>query len=156
MLVFLALAGCTTTGMGGGELTAKGKPAEPVLFSWKSSDGGLSGSMVATLPDATYTGRFFQIARQTRREILAPMWEGWNEGWSDWPYWSQPWPAGYDVTQFITYYSGKVVANLETRGGGRMRCRFHLGDPVAGMPGGGRGECQLSGGRVIDAVLNRG
>lgn len=50
----LVLGACTTTGMGGGELTRQGQAEEPVLFSWKSGDGGISGSMVATLPDATY------------------------------------------------------------------------------------------------------
>ncbi len=152
-LALMVLAGCTTTGMGRGEMTDKGKPTEPVLFSWKSTDGGLSGSMVATLPDATYTGKFFQITRQTQRETLAPLWNGWNAGWYDWPYWSQPYPATYDATQFITYYSGKVVANLETNGGQRMRCRFHLANPTSGMADGGQGECQLSGGRIINATF---
>jgi hypothetical protein len=155
-LTLAALAGCTTMGMGGGELTAKGKPTEPVVFSWKSTDGGLTGTMVATLPDATYTGRFFEITQQTQGETLAPMWNGWNEGWYDWPYWSQPWPGTYGATQFITHYSGKVVANLQTNGGERMRCRFHLAHPSGGMSGGGQGECQLSGGRVINAAFDRG
>ena len=87
------------------------------------------------------------------REVLAPMWDGWNEGWHDWPYGGEPYPDTYDATQFITYYSGKVVANLETGGGRRMRCRFHLVDPRSGMAGGGQGECQLSGGRIIHATF---
>lgn len=149
------LSGCATTGMGSGEMTQKGKPTEPVLFSWKSSNGGNSGSMVANLPDATYTGRFFQITRQTARETLGPMWDGWNEGWSDWPYWTQPWPSDYNVTQFITNYSGKVVANLHASKGQYMRCRFHLAEPASGMSGGGQGECQISGGRVINAEFGR-
>lgn len=149
------LGGCTTMGTGEGDVARNSKPDTPVHFTWKSTDGGISGSMVAVLPDVTYRGRFFQITRQTRRETLAPMWDGWNEGWYDWPYWSQPWPAPYDVTQFITYYSGKVVANLATHDGQRMRCRFHLADPVGGMSGGGLGECQLSDGRVINAVFDR-
>ena len=154
-LTLLVLAGCATTGMGSGEITAQGKPAEPVLFSWKSNDGGISGSMVATLPDATYTGQFFQITQQTQNEVLAPMWNGWNPGWYDWPYWSQPGPTPYNVTQFITHYSGKVVANLEANGGQHMRCRFHLANPAGGMSGGGQGECQLAGGRVINAAIDR-
>ncbi len=152
-LALMVLAGCTTTGMGRGEMTTKGKPVEPVRFTWKSTDGGMSGTMVATLLDATYTGRFFQITRQTRHETLAPMWNGWSEGWNDWPYWSQPYPALYDATQFITHYTGKVVANLATSNGQRMRCRFHLGHPANGMTDGGQGECQLSGGGIISAVF---
>jgi hypothetical protein len=151
LLALVMLAGCTTTGMGRGELTAKGRPAEPVLFRWKSADGGLSGTMTASLADATFTGRFFQITRQTTRETLAPMWDGWDEGWRDWPYGLWPYPDTYDATQFVTYYSGKVVANLASGGERRMRCRFRLVDPRSGMAGGGQGECQLSGGGVIQA-----
>lgn len=145
------LSGCTTTGMGAGEVYSPGKPLEPVLFSWKSSGGG----MVATLPNATYTGRFFQITRDTQSETLALMWTGWNEGWYDWPYWSQPWPATYNITQFIRHYSGKVVANLGSNNGLRMRCRFHLADPAGGMSGGAQGECQFHGGRIINAEIDR-
>ncbi len=31
-----------------------------------------------------------------------------------------------------------------------MRCRFQLAYPSNGMYGGGRGECQLPGGKAID------
>ena len=155
LLTLMVLAGCATTGMGRGEMTAKGESAEPVLLKWRSMDGGLSGTMTAILPDAIYTGRFFQITRQTTREALVPMWDGWNEGWYDWPpYWGEPYPDTYDATQFITYYSGKVVANLETSDGRHMRCRFHLVDPRSGMACGGQGECHLSDGRVINATFD--
>lgn len=154
-LTCILLTGCATSGVGAGDLSSTGQPDEPVLFSWKSKDGGMSGRMVATLPDATYAGQFFQITRQTVHESLAPLWDGWPEAWDDWPYWYRPWPGTYNLTRFITYYSGKVVANLETDAGQRMRCRFHLADPVAGMSGGGQGECQLPDGRHIDAIFNR-
>lgn len=154
LLMLMVLTGCAASGIGHGEITTKGGSSEPVLFKWKSMNGGLSGTMTAILPDTIYTGRFFQITRQTRREVLVPMWDGWNEGWYDWPpYWGAPYPEMYGATQFITYYSGKVVANLETSGGRRMRCRFRLVDPRSGMDGGGRGECQLSDGRVINATF---
>ena len=152
-LVFMVIAGCTTTGIGHGELTALGKPAEPVLFSWTSMDGGISGTMMAKLPDAVYEGKFFQITRQTQSVTLAPMWNGWIEGWGDWPYRRHAYPYPYTATQFITHYSGKVVANLETSDGQHMRCRFHLANPASGMTGGGQGECQLSGGRSINATF---
>jgi hypothetical protein len=150
-LVFMIIAGCTTTGIGHGEMTALGKPAEPVLFSWKSMDGGISGTIMAKLPDAVYEGKFFQITHQTQSVTLAPMWNGWIEGWGDWPYWSHPYP--YIATQFITYYSGQVVANLENNDAQHMRCRFHLANPASGMTGGGQGECQLSSGRSINATF---
>ena len=69
----LMLGACTTSGMGGGELSRSGKPDESVLYSWKSTDGGITGTMVATLPNATYQGRFFQITQQTMSDSMAPM-----------------------------------------------------------------------------------
>lgn len=155
----LLLGACTTTGMGGGELTTQGQRREPVQFSWKSNDGGITGTMLATLPGSTYQGRFFQITQQTQREVLAPLWVGWNNGWSDWPYWGGPFPGGpfpegYGGTEFITHYSGKVLANLSNPQGQRMRCRFVLMAPRSGMAGGGQGECQLSNGSTINAVFD--
>jgi hypothetical protein len=157
LITLAALAGCSTTssGMGGGELNVKGKPDTPVLFSWQSQDGGISGSMVATLPATTFQGSFVQITQQTVNESLAPMWVGWNTGWSDWPYWTQPFAESYDVTRFTRYYSGKVVANLRAPSGQIMRCRFNLDEPASGMAGGGQGECQLAGGRTVNAVIDR-
>jgi hypothetical protein len=153
----LAVAGCATTtaGMGGGDLHAQGRPEVPVLFSWTSPDGGISGNMVATLPEATFSGPFVQVTGETRREALLPLWLGWNEGWSDWPYWSRPSPVPYDAVRFTRFYSGKVVANLRNDAGQHMRCRFHLDNPARGMSGGGLGECQLAGGRTVDAIINR-
>ncbi len=151
-LFALMLGACTTSGMGGGELSRPGKPDESVLYSWKSNDGGITGTMVATLPNATYQGRFFQITQQTVSDSMAPMWDGWNAGWTDWPYWDgEPYGGPYDWTQFSTRYSGKVIANLQTDSGRRMRCRFHLIQPMQGMSGGGDGVCQVQGGGVVHA-----
>lgn len=152
-LLLVALAACTTMGTGGGQMSGAGAQDEPVAFSWKSTDGGMSGTMTASLPGAIFQGRFFQITRQTRAEMLSPLWTHWHSGWYDWPYWGGPMSPPYPTTQFITYYSGKVVATLESEGDQRMRCRFHLVEPVRGMSGGGEGECQLSGGRLVRAVF---
>lgn len=149
----LLLGACTTVGMGGGDLTTKGKAEQPVLFAWKSDNGGMSGSMTASLPGATYQGTFFQITQQTQRESLAPLWDGWREGWSDWSYWGYGAGGPYDVTQFITRYTGKVVANLQTADGKKMRCRLHLITPSRGMAGGGEGECQIAGAGTIHATF---
>ena len=147
----LLLGACATTGMGGGDLTTKGNAEQPVLFTWKSDNGGISGTMTASLPGATYQGRFFQITQQTQRETLQPLWNGWSEGWPDWPYWGYGGYGPYDVTQFITRYTGKVVANLATADGHKMRCRLHMIDPPRGMSGGGEGECQIAGAGTIHA-----
>jgi hypothetical protein len=147
------LGGCTTMGVGEGSLARHGQPGEPVLFTWHSKDNGQQGTMTAALPDATYQGRFFQITSQTQRNTLAPLWIGWDDGWGDWPYWGGPNAYGYDGTQFITHYSGKVVATLTDTEGDRMRCRFVLSSPASGMVGGGQGECQIAGGRKINAMF---
>jgi hypothetical protein len=153
LLLLTALSACTTTGTGGGQLSGAGAPDAPVAFTWKSTDGGISGTMTASLPDAVYQGRFFQITQQTRAEVLNPLWLHWHSGWDDWPYWGRPMAPMYPTTQFITYYSGKVVATLEAEGQQHMRCRFHLVEPARGMSGGGEGECQLSAGRLVRAVF---
>ena len=150
----LALAACTTTGTGGGQVASSGAQEQPVAFSWTSTDGGITGSMTAVLPGQTFQGRFFQITQQTRSEVLAPLWVHWRHGWHDWPYWGHPFGAPYPSTQFITHYSGKVVATLESTGNQRMRCRFHMVDPVRGMSGGGDGQCQLSDGRTVRASFS--
>jgi len=159
----LMLCGCTTTGMGGGDITQKGKAPEPVMFSWKSTDGGITGSMTATLPTSTYQGRFVQITQQTQSQTLAPLWEGYPPGWGDWSYWGwaggmgpgmgMPPPMGgvYDAVQFNTVYSGKVLANLKDLAGHQMRCRLHMLNPPQGMSGGGTGECQIQNGATFQA-----
>ncbi|MDP2368109.1 hypothetical protein [Rhodoferax sp.] len=145
------LAGCTTTGTGGGQLAVAGAQDQPVAFTWTSTDGGISGSMTAILPGQTFQGRFFQITQQTRGEVLTPLWLHWRHGWHDWPYWGHPGGLPYATTQFITHYSGKVVATLESPDKQRMRCRFHMVDPARGMSGGGEGQCQLSDDRTVRA-----
>ena len=148
------VSACTSTGSGGGQVRDTTGQEAPVTFRWQSTDGGISGTLTATLPGALFEGRFFQITRQIRAEALDPLWMHWRSGWYDWPYWNGPLPAPYPTTaQFITYYSGKVVATLESAGQPHMRCRFHLVAPARGMSGGGEGECQLSDGRVVQAVF---
>jgi hypothetical protein len=144
-LLIAVAAGCTTMGTGTGS-TATGK--NPVNFTWKSSDG-VSGSMNASLSNGkTYSGQFFQITSDTTVDNLGPLWAGWGGyggRWGgDWGFWD----AG---PEFVTHYSGRVVANLATADGGHMRCTFQLVHPQDGMAGGGTGQCQLPKGNTIDA-----
>jgi hypothetical protein len=148
LLVALA-AGCTTMGTGFGS-TASG--SNPVNFSWKSSDS-VSGTMSAALSNGTtFSGQFFQITDDTTVDNLGPLWAGWGGGrgrWGgDWGYWD----AG---PEFVTHYSGRVLANLTAADGKHMRCTFQLVHPSDGMAGGGRGECQLPKGKTIDATFPR-
>ncbi len=143
LLIASAIAGCATTGAGIG-FTSSG--SHRVMFRWKSA-GNVSGSMSASLANGTtYSGQYFQITSDTRLGGLGSLWAGWEPEWGmdegeDW----------YPGAQFMTDYSGRVVANLASAGGVHMRCRFRLIHPAAGMAGGGRGVCRLPDGSRIDA-----
>ncbi len=145
-LTLALLPGCTTTGTGVGNSRAPGASA---VFQW-TAQSARSGTMTADLADGRrFSGRFFQITRETRVDELAPLWVGWRGPFGPrmrrggWGYW-EPSP------RFITEYSGRVLANLAGPGG-QMRCRFRLVRPSSGMSGGGEGRCQLGDGAVIRA-----
>jgi hypothetical protein len=153
----VALSACTTMGTGSGSASPGGAP---VTFSWKSTNGGISGTMSATLADKrTFSGRYVEGTRQARTEDADSPWtdrdRGWIDwrgaSWADWDGWS-PFPEDWYATQ----YSGRVVANLQAVDGQRMRCNFELNTPVDGMGGGGQGKCQLENGDSLDAVFPRG
>jgi hypothetical protein len=151
--LLLAMAsGCTTMGTGTGS-TLSG--ASAATFDWKSSDG-VSGTINATLADGkSYGGRYFQITKDTTVDSIGPLWTGWG-GWGGrggrgWGYW------GVDPSpDFITHYTGRVVANLAEPSGTHMRCQFQLVHPSDGMNGGGLGQCQLPDGTTIDANFPKG
>ena len=146
--VALTLLACTTIGSGSGSLSPGNTP---VAFAWTSKDGGNTGSMSATLGNgAPFNGPFLQVTSTVRTDAFEPMWRGWRRGWGDWGYW-----GSYPYSEFATRYSGKVVANLNGPDSQQLRCRFHLNDAPAGMAGGGQGECQVTGGRTVDAVFPR-
>jgi hypothetical protein len=77
---------------------------------------------------------------------VAPLWDGWYSGWRGAGFW-----GAAPSTDFITHYSGRVVANLATSNATHMRCKFQLVHPSEGMSGGGSGQCQLPDGKTIDA-----
>lgn len=146
----LGLAACTTTGTGTGEQRhGSGLTAS---FNWRESDPQ-GGTMNAGLSDGrNYDGRYFQITRETTVDRIQPLFMGWNGGYGRWG--GRGLWGGYDnwgpSADFVTHYSGKVLANLDGPGG-HMRCRFQLARPSSGMSGGGSGRCQLPGGKEIDA-----
>jgi hypothetical protein len=93
-----------------------------------------------------YTGMYMQITSQSDVESLGPIWSGWGPG-PGWAYWGPN--AGPD---FVTNYSGRVVANLQGANG-HMRCAFALVNPQSGMKGGGQGKCQVPSGQTVDATF---
>jgi hypothetical protein len=104
--------------------------------------------MSATLAGGkTFSGPYLQVTKQARTEDFVPMWAGWGYGWSDWT-----WGAGPN-TAFSTVYSDRVMANLKSADGKRLRCHFNLNHPSDGMSAGGQGQCQLQGGGTVDAVF---
>jgi hypothetical protein len=145
----LTLLACTTMGTGTGSLSPGNTP---VAFNWSSKDGGITGTMSATMGGgAAFSGPFLQVTSNVRSDAFEPMWAGWQRGWSDWGYFG----AAYPESQFLTRYSGKVIANLKGPDTQQLRCRFQLNDPAGGMGGGGQGECQFGGGRTVDATFAR-
>jgi hypothetical protein len=145
-LLLCLAAGCTTMGTGSGS-TSSG--AAPVSFHWKSSDS-VSGTMDATLSNGkTFSGQFFQITNNTTVDNLGPLWSGWDPGFRG----AGGWDSWEGAPQFLIHYTGRVVANLGAPTGEHMRCQFRLVHPADGMAGGGTGQCQLPGGKTIDATF---
>jgi hypothetical protein len=153
LLSVISLAGMTaacapTSGSGTGFSRRGGLHAD---LSWTAQDSR-SGSMTAQLSNGqVYQGTFFQLTSETRVEQLGPLWRGWGFGrhWHGWDYWGPDYGP-----QFVTHYSGRVVANMSTPDQQHfMRCRFHLVRPAAGMAGGGEGRCQLQDGDSLNATF---
>ena len=166
-LVAIALAGCTTSGIGTGQAVGANIGAN---FTW-TENGASRGSMVAQLSNGqVFQGPFFQITSESTVDY-GPLWNGWGPGsrwgygWGGSPYgygWGSrpygygwggggPWGPSPDT---ITHYSGQVLANLQGPTG-FMRCDFRLMSPRSGMAGGGTGQCQLPNGTIIQAQFPR-
>jgi len=144
--VLALAAGCTTMGTGFGS-TAAG--ADPVTFSWKSSDS-VSGTMSATLTDGKqYSGQFFEITRirgSTTSGLSGP---GGIR-------------AGAALAALTTGMPDRASSRT-TRAGSwpisvlravrTCAAKFQLAHPSQGMAGGGRGQCQMPDGKTIDATF---
>lgn len=142
--------------------TDKNPPApapkhERVPFTWSSdTEGAHSGQMQTTLPDGeSFSGQFHQITENTTAQTLDGFYGSWyGDPWGgpDW-WWDGDWPYYDAPVEYIRYYTGRVVAVLDSEQGKSMRCQFRLDEPDRGMKGGGQGNCQVSNGEHITAVF---
>jgi len=148
---------CSTTGTAIGRLEQPAGKADAVTFVWKSDAAEPErGSISGTLPDGShYSGRYFEVLKTAPADVYEPAWVGWRPYWGGWHagWYSRP-IGDLDWPTFVTIYTGKVIANLRSDDGGtRLRCRFQVDDPRAGLARGGAGDCQLSNGETIDHVV---
>jgi len=158
-LAAVAIAGCTTTGIGTGQSTNGGIGA---TFTWRET-GSTRGTMIAQLSNGeVFQGPMFQVTQEARVDYYDPLWYGWGPGygwhrrWSGWGAWGGGWGGwGGWGPDYVTQYSGQVLANLQGPGG-FMRCHFTLMSPSSGMAGGGVGQCQLPKGTLIHAQFPPG
>ena len=129
---------------------------ERVSFTWESEPGVPAGTIDTTLPDGeAFTGHYHEIMSTTEVSALDGFYELWYGGvWAEprWV-WGGDWPYYESDTEFITYYTGRVMAILDGDKGTSMRCNFQLDEPSRGMKGGGSGDCQLSNGDRITAIF---
>lgn len=134
---------CTSDGL---ELKSEhGSERTGATFHWENSDD-VSGTITTTLTDGrVFSGSYYAITSETDAGRLAFLWDGWSthSGWRDW----HPGP------RFVEKYNGKVLANLTTDNGDRMRCQFTLAHPASGMNSGGEGICQLDDGTKVNAAF---
>ncbi|HWA23936.1 MAG TPA: hypothetical protein VG735_16195 [Caulobacterales bacterium] len=145
-LLAMCVGACTTEGVGAGSSRSGNLSAS---FQWKENSA-IGGQMTAAMSNGqSYSGEYFQVTHDTTVEHYAPLWVGWEgrRGYArDWGYWGPR-------KEFVTQYTGKVLANLSDAGGAHMRCVFTLRRPSSGMGGGGAGRCQLPGRVTIDAAF---
>lgn len=151
----LAFAACATTGTAVGELRQSAGKETPVAFVWKSDAiAPERGKISGTLPDGShYSGRYFEVVKTAKADLYLPAWAGWRPYWAGW---RTPWfePVGeLDWNGFVEIYTGRVIANMTSDSGQHLRCRFKIAKPVAGLKGGGSGDCQLESGETIDHVV---
>ena len=133
-----------------GELAQKTGGQRRIAFEWRSGLDRTKGDITAVLDDGQiFTGKFFEVTKTTQVDTLAPLWVGWTPWWADWT-WGAYAYAGPNV---MTQYTGRVLATLTDASGRRMRCRFQLAAPTAGLAGGGQGRCQRQDGSVADAYF---
>lgn len=157
LAAMLASTACSTTGTAVGKLDEPAGKKEAVTLVWKSDASDPDrGKISGTLPDGThYSGKYFEVIKTAEADVYGPAWEGWRPYWSGWAYRGYTGPiAELDWPAFVEIYTGRVIANLSSDDQQtRLRCRFSIDSPRAGLVGGGTGDCQLSDGQEIEHVV---
>lgn len=158
----LLASACASSGTTTATVVDRQGAAIPARMTWQTpSPTGAHGRLMVTLPDGeTYVGAY-QLVDEPDAMTTA-LWSPWHEGWPEWPL---PWegaalPGDVDVADrdaLVQRYVGLVIANLESRDGERMRCRFGLLQPSVGLAGGLDGDCRsTTGARGATASLYEG
>ena len=81
----LIMVGCKSTGSGTGASNTGDVHAQ---FTWQQSEA-TSGTLTAIVSypggsQETYSGKFYQITRNSTVESLGPLWSPWHPGWGGW------------------------------------------------------------------------
>ncbi len=114
----IAIAGCTTSGIGTGQSIGGNLGA---TFSWTET-GGTQGTMVAQLSNGqVFQGPMFQITSEARVDY-GPLWNGWGPGWG----WGGGWggrrwgaprsPSAMMSTSSAIFPAADTLARIVRRG----------------------------------------
>jgi len=147
------ITGSAKTGMLPARWTPpKGQP-EPVPFSFEAKSAS-TGTMFTTLGKGgeRFHGSYVRVEKSSKDHLVTAIYNGWSS--PEWEMWQHDpdgqWTAtGVSIGDFARFYTGKVVAVLNSKDGRSMRCQLTLKQPQVGLLGGGSGACQVSdGGRL--------
>ena len=139
-----AIAGCKSVY---GDTDRRPQNVASAALSWQPRDVR-SGSITVTLRNGkTFSGTYLQVTYDIAIDEIVPLWDcnGRDRGRSCW--------QAFERSRYITFFTGRVLANLMAVDDSHIECRFQLAYPGRGMDGGGQGTCLLSDGQVIDAAF---
>lgn len=143
----------------GGELEGRlrrsdGK-AETVVMRFHRAQLGQGRIRMRLGPEGErYVGEYIRIDPRTKVATVRRFYVGWAatqfDDLSTGPLGRSWVRETYSVEIFRDRLKDEVVATLSGDQGGRMRCRFELDSPSAGLAGGASGACQTDQGEVVE------
>jgi hypothetical protein len=151
----LLSAGCATTGFGVGELEANRSPTTGPLraaeFRWHSAaPEAATGRIEVALPDGRRFDGDYTREGTALGFAVVDLGDG-TPGCE--PVTCVEVPKGSDAPYSrasLRLPSSHVDAHLRDRMGTEMTCAFVLDHPMAGLAGGGNGQCSLSDGERVE------